>query len=398
MKNKSVRLDNELIFVFYLFSFTLLKPITTIFSSYSTLILLVITNLLIVTSLFKNKFKLKKLIIYILIFSFIWFSLEITLRFNGQTLNYIKDFYIYGLSTMYFLSKVEDFDRVLNYFVLLGFLSYIVMFVDPFIGYAMSETYMVFGFSVLPSFTAILIGFLFLGIKSFSVISLLAFIQLLVYANRGTILSAIVITVFFYFYNLLMKEITLKTLIREAIKGSFITLGIFALIRNLTSIIETIYLFLLEKNFNSYSLYSLTRFLNSRDISNEMSPRTAIHNSAWEIIKDNSVFGAGLGWFHDYYGIYSHNIGLDFLLSFGIIGTVIVLIVILRSVVNFRLYSDSMKIFYLSVLFITAIPLWFSIHFNVSKTFWIIIYIGLTSKKIYEKGLCNEEKYEEKIV
>lgn len=102
------RITNEFIFVFQFYSFTLLKPLTSFFPKHSTKILFVTLILLLITSLVINEFEVPKTFINITILMSILLLIEVFFRYNNQTINYKRDFFIYGISTLCFVSQVKD--------------------------------------------------------------------------------------------------------------------------------------------------------------------------------------------------------------------------------------------------------------------------------------------------
>lgn len=372
---------NELLFTVYLYLFSLMKIFTTNFPSISTQLLLGSTLIILVISLFHNKMRFSKKFISLLAISIFVILFEILTRSNNQTLNYVYDYVIYGVITAFLYSYVTNKEIIIKYYANISILVFLILFLDPLYNYKMTETYMVFGYSMLPAFLGMYLGWLYLNKKWIIPFVIVAFIQLIFFANRGAILTALIIILLLYLNKLSTRKLNFNFIMKQ-ISLFFITIiGAFFIAINAYKIVESLYQFLVQKGYFSYALFTLTRTLRTGDVAFEMSTRDVIHDSAWEFIGNNLMFGNGIGAFHDYYGIYSHNLILDILATFGVIGFIIFLILFIKSIQKLLTSSGYDRLFGILIVSLATIPLWFSMNFFVSKEFWVLIMMGLGSIK-----------------
>ena len=184
-----------------------------------------------------------------------------------------------------------------------------------------------------------------------------------------------------YLIKLKSQKLNMSLIVKG---GSLLTITLISVIflsSNAYKIVNSLYQFLGQKGYFSYALFTLARTLKTGDIAFEMSTRNIIHDNAWEFIKTNIFLGNGIGAFHDYYGIYTHNIILDILTTFGIVGILLFLILFVKSISNIFGSSGYDKVFGVLIFCLAIIPLWFSMNFFVSKEFWTLIMIGLSSNR-----------------
>lgn len=369
---------NDFLFVFYIFLFPLSKIITTNFEGISTFILLTATLLILGISIFENRGELKIITILILFFSILISLIEILVRKNDLTYSYIYQYTIYGLITMYLYSFTREKKDILYFYAYFSVLVISFLILDPFFYYKMTETYMVFGFSMLPAFVGTYIGRKFLKIKWMMIFEIVSFVSIVFFANRGALLTAIFIIVLFKLFNtsVEIKTTTYRKNIRNILStftliilGTILALNAYPIVNFLFKLAES-------RGYFSYSLYTLNRALENNDFSSEFDSRSAIHEDAYAFIEEHPIFGGGIGAFHNTNGIYTHNLILDILTTFGFAGLLGFTIVILRSITKIFKVKSYDQIFYILFCCLAIIPLWFSINMFASKEFWIMFLIA----------------------
>lgn len=381
MKKTEGKYINELLFTIYLYLFTLLKVFTTAFPEISTLVLLASTIIIVVISLFYNKMRFPKKFMIILAISIFIIVIEFLTRSNKQTINYVYDYIIYGIITIYLYSYAKNKEIIVRYYTKLSIIVFFILFLDPFNNYDMTETYMVFGYSMLPAFSGMFIGYAYLNKKWIIPLVFISFIQLVFFANRGAILAAIIIVILLYMNKLSNQRLNFKSIVKISSIFLIISISTLFISINAYKIVNSAYQLLSQKGYFSYALFTLSRTLKTGNIAFEMSTRNVIHESAWEFIRDKLFFGNGIGAFHNYYGIYSHNLILDILATFGIVGFFFFLILFIRAMIKILCSSEFDRVFGILILTLAIIPLWFSMNFFVSKEFWVLLMIGFDLNK-----------------
>lgn len=130
--------------------------------------------------------------------------------------------------------------------------------------------------------------------------------------------------------------------------------------------------------------------------------RSEIFKMSWELIRKSPLVGSGVGALQKYYGVeYPHNILLQLLYEIGIIGTVIVVVFLMRGVIsNFlriKTHPDfgnavfQNQIFEYFIFLSTVGYLLFSLSYWRYQPFWLYVAITLTNydrrkvKQVYER-------------
>ena len=380
------KLSPELIFNLYFWGFILLRPILRIAPKYSKAILFTYALLILLLSIINsikykinlNHYKISLLIISILLFDYY-------ARPNILIGNYIYQFIIYGLIPIHLISQIRNRKRFLYIFCYFSVISFFAYFWDPFQGYKLSNDYMYFGYIVgVPVFMGLNIGRNFLKIKWLIIIEVLWLFLLILYGNRGTILSIILFVIINI--TLFSKSVRTKIISLVVVFGSVLGIIIFS-----GRFINLFYESNLAKN-PSYSFSQYKNLLIRGDIEQFYSGRLYIWELAKKEAKDNMLFGKGTAYFESKYGAYTHNIFYDILIEHGIFGVVISSLVILIIVV--RIFNKKAKVNKLiGILFLClSFPkLFFSFYYFKDISIWCLIAVGLLNNNYY---ISNEKRYQ----
>ncbi|MBP2657832.1 MAG: O-Antigen ligase [Firmicutes bacterium] len=378
---KSVDVPAVVLAVYY-WGFILLRPILQIAKSNSTLILLgfvlVLLSIFSLNIFIKRRLQLNEALL--MIFSFaILFILDVLLRNNECSYKYIYQFTYSGLIPVIFLSQVENSKKLLYYFSILSSVAFIIYAYDPIENYVLFGNYMDFGFNLaMPAFLGLFIGFHYFGIRWMFLLEVLCFIEILVFANRSALLS---IMVFVVFYVLGQKQLTRNLWVLILISSC---IGGF-LYNNAISIIDMLYEFVHDLGYSSYALSAMHSYFTMQDIETLFSGRFYIWEMANAMIYEEPLFGQGMGSFEAKTGLYSHNIVLDIMLFYGIIGLIIFCAIISKSGWCLLKSESSTKV--LGTLFccLWFPKLLFSAYFYEDIGFWCFLVFGFIKWKTITK-------------
>lgn len=360
---KSLKI-NEFLFALYYFSFSLLKPITTNIQKHSTFVLLFFSIFIFIIWMYKNRnialnsvlcIQSCFLLILILIFLF-----NFLLYKNSLIILAIYNFVIYGLLPILFISNIKSYYHLMKYWSYISCFIGFLFLIDPLIEYRWSGGYMTFGFEVmLPAFAGTLILSLIYNKKYCFLLSLVFLLELIIFANKGAIITAIV----FFIYAIMFFSTTLH----NNLKNVIILLLLLLLYLYRIEIIDLLIYISDILNFDSYSLTTFRIMLGEKS-DMVYDSRIIVYEKALNEIKNNIFFGLGIKGFEYEYGFYPHNFFLDLTLSFGILGVIVFLIVLIISFYRINNFIEKEKKQFVVLLFI----FWF-IPLQMSLSFWGVI-------------------------
>lgn len=240
---------------------------------------------------------------------------------------------------------------------------------DPLQNYRLTGGYMPYGFNViLPTFMSLHIGRAYLNRKKLVILEIISFLQMCIFANKGSILTAIVGILIIY---ISVHKISINQIVKYII-GIFILCTISLNIVNIIDILIDLADIL---NFDSYSLMSLKRSF-TVDIMIGFSGRDQIWNDAWNFIKNNLMIGKGIGAFYSYYNYYSHNFIIDIIIYYGIIGIIVFCGIWIKGILKIFSVDYYEKIFIILILLLWIVPLSTSAYIFKNVYFWIFIAIA----------------------
>jgi O-antigen ligase len=222
---------------------------------------------------------------------------------------------------------------------------------------------------LLPSYIGIYIARRISNKKWAVPLEIVCFIFAFLFANRSVFLS--IITLWIVIELLVAKNNYKKT---------FKIVSIFSLLTISFYYISDI-LNLLSKLLNNFGIYSysITRMYNYfSGVAGVtlLSGRLEIWGLAMDVISNNILVGLGTGYFQSEYSMYTHNIFLDILIQYGIIGLIIFITLTINSIKT-TLNSDK----YVRLLGLMFFCLWFpklflSLHFYRDIGIWCFIAFG----------------------
>ena len=360
---KIKRATPELIFVLYIFGFATIRPILLLFKAFSSVIIAAYIAVILLISLFNDHVFEEKCFIKWAIVSVLF---EILLYFGRREISatYMVNFFMYGIVALFLLINVNNYQRVIHWVVKFSCVNGAVLILDPFFSYQLNGGYMPYGFNMLMlSFTGLLFGYFYYKNRLFLVPMIIELIMISFYGNKGAAIAAF----FLLFVAMILSGSDVKKLFYSLIA----CLGILSWRSILLLIIDVAQIF----GVTSYSIKTLKIMLSDKsDI--VFSARTNIWEKAINWILEKPILGHRVGEFEAATDVYAHNIFLDISLSFGLVGLIIFLILLLHSIYKMRRNPcKEYKLFQLCCLLCWLIPMQISLTLWNVSLFWV--YWGL---------------------
>lgn len=374
--------SNENICAYYLTMFSLLSPITHTYTSHSKLVLLLSASVCVISVIVNNinQVSCLKYLLKIGYFLAVIICLDLGIRYNGAMPDILYSFLIFGILPLFFISYIKDYSVFINSYVTLACIGGLIHIADPFTGYVWSGDYMEFGLSsMLPAFSAVIIAVFFLKRRQFIMYVLLfSFFMLLVLgANKSAILTGFVLFILGYVYLNNYLKINFKIL-------TVLIIVLALLYYNLNFIFDGA-IFLLDKfNIDSYSLKSAQLMFenNSHYVHSDTNARSYIWNNAWSLFENKYFLGNGFGYYKSKYGAYEHNLFLEILVSWGIVGLFSFCLILFTAIRNYFKSSDmDKKVVVVTFFFLWVIPMQFSTSFWINPFFWSFIAFSFINPK-----------------
>lgn len=374
-------ITNESICAFYLTMYSLLAPLThTARGGSSTLILmggLVLCFVATVYVVHRNRIPIKYHFLFtILCIVGMLFGFDYVIRPNEETSNYIYSFLIYGAFTIFFSAQVVDFKYFLKSYSILTVICGLIMARDPLFDYQWSNDYMEFGFtSMLPAFAGAMILFTVFKYKISAILMCLFFVELIIFANKGSGLTALVLFIIgFSFFrngnNMNKKQITTFVLVLLLLYLYYVDIFLF-----FVRIADNL-------GIVSYSLNTIKIIIDNTNDNIVYDSRIDIWNNALQYFRQNPIIGCGIGYYKSVSEGYEHNLFLEVLNSWGIVGALLLFVALFKSVSRiFAKNTFSKQTTVILFLIIAIIPLLTSMTFWAYQPFWAFITFSLVNER-----------------
>ena len=314
----------EFMFSLYCFLFSLVKPFTQP-TGYAAPLLFVITAVCALLLIYKtHKIGLngnfKTLYTCLFIVLILLFS-DLTFRYNENTTKYLYNYFLYGVLSLFFIAYVRNYRAVLYYFSIIAVINGLLYLADPiFNQYELSGGYMQFGFnSMMPAFSGAVVILYYFSRKWAWLFVGIFLMSLFIFANKSAFLCALLILAFGYLYLKKRERIGLTPII------ILITITILLLL-NANKLV------LLGSEIasgigftDSYALRTFEAMLvGAEDM--VLGARYDVWDEAIAMYNQNLEFGWGVGWFEKFSDQpYPHNIVLEVMVEYGLIGTIVFL-------------------------------------------------------------------------
>lgn len=368
---------NELLLVIYVFLFPVMGVVTRYIPGHSKQLLLLSAAMIMLISLHarvKNRdFSISPFYMLTVATVVMMFAIDAVLRPNSYTFTYLYQFTIFGIFPMYLLTRVRDVKSVLRYFATFSVATIVLYASDPFSKYPISGDYLGFGYAaMLPAYCGCYIGRKYLKIGYLRIFELVALAELVVFANRGATLTAIV----FVFFCMLVVDKRSKQKIRL-----IATLSCLAIVLtiNLRPILAASIAFVESKGLYSYSLSSLYDSVNGGH--DTLSGRDVIWGNAGTVYDKSPIVGSGVGYFISKYNVYTHNILLEILTSWGVIGLLFFITFVFAYIYNLTKTNGEVRVLMLLLIVLGLVPLFFSKAIFEWIYFWLFV-AGIILKRL----------------
>ena len=360
--------------------FSFLKPLTVSVGGLSKIILLGATALVVVASLFYNQcrfninsFSVFLITVVILLAAFAW---DILFRSNSVLYDDLYHLIINGIVPMFLILNVKDYKKLLWWWCTLTLAAGVIFLADPFMGYPLSGGYMPFGFNhMLPAFVSSVSFVLYYRKKWALIPAALFFVEMLIYSNKGSVLTAGIFCILFLLFSRKQKR---KKILRIVIPIA-ILIGILFALRFV--IFDAFYELALKIGVDSYSLRTFREMLY---VSTDRI--FALRTDIWELcaieLEQSWFTGIGIGAFQEKYGLYPHNVLLEIWVSCGILATLLFLLMLVTSIVHFKKYDNYKKTFMFIILMLWLFPMQISLSLWNYAPFWIYWGVYLQSLKL----------------
>lgn len=383
----SVKKNYEILPALYMCVFQLIRPIVMIMPQYSTAILFGVAAVMCCIAFFRVVNEKRRIVVFTLFcMGFVLYFLMEMFRYNKLLSEAMYYFVIYGIIPVYLLIGVRDYAKLLKYYCIFSLCRGVLYLLDPLNGYQWSVDYMGFGFSAMLPAVAASVIVLFYYKKKLAILPLTIFlVELFICANKGAILTAILLVVVSYVYFGGVNKIHWGRL-------AVIVLSAGVVISLRMEILGWLFSVANYFNLNSYSLATFQQMLTGSTDS-IFSIRTNLWEYAMDGFKQNPLLGMGEGWFEGRYHRYPHNILMEILVNTGLVGIglfVVALIVSIRYVVREK--NSDLKVFLIGIFILWFVPCMMSLTFWSVMEFWV--YFGLC---MYRYSLTHASLKKERI-
>jgi len=377
----------ELLLAFYLFGFTLLRPVLIIAGTRSSsvlfLFILALISVLVLDIIRRQRVCLNA-VWFMAFCAMCVFILDYVFRNNSFSGKYLYEFIYRALVPIIILSQIKNSRKFLYYYSIFSVITFVIFCLDPLQGYKISGDYMDFGFAVaIPSFFGMYLACHYFKMRWVFPLEIFCAIETLVFANRSAFLSVIV---FVLFTLILWRKSTLKRMVIYLV----LLVSAFIVSVNISSLFTFTYDLVGRMGISSYALDSVHEYVLDNDVLNLPTGREEIWEMARDVIKERPLFGHGMGILEARWGFYSHSIYYDVILFYGYMGLIVVFLLLINSVRKTIPACLDNKI--LAVLFfcLWCPKLIFSTYFIKEPAFWCFIAFGFMVHQL--ELACTESK------
>lgn len=319
-------------------------------------------SILVIIKKVKIKSKPNLLLLYVTILVFI---ISLIFHNNSVVNKYIIEYIIYALPLVIIFMFKYNYKRLSEFFYKYAIICSIIYLINIFIKSELLNDYMTIGYAGMFSVAYIvsysIVKKKYVNFLIFLVIGIIIF----VHGSRGSILILLSCIIMYLLFN-----------INDYKKRIMLFVFSFLIIFNMNNIIDTC-VDTLTSTFGN-NLYSINQIVNmlEKSTANEMlDTRYYIYQNGIYEIKENTIFGLGIGGFEDKYGYFVHNIFLDVFTTFGMfLGTAyfIFLVIITQKVYRIAKNNRDILIFFIFCISI-SLKLLFSKVYIYDSYIWLMI-------------------------
>lgn len=320
---------------------------------------------------------------------------------NIYVSEYFTIFYLYVIVGGIAITNCLDSDALIktfcNWSVALFFICVPIPFLDGSVSYmSMGEfsSGMAYGEWVLtPAFIGLYLLRKRYGHKYMIIPELACFILVLIYANRGSLLSVVA---FLIIYELYIENKRDRKSIVKWLLLSLLAVVLYFQIENILLFMQSNVLAPLGISSRSITKYIELLSSETMDMSVISVGRVNTSVAAEEFFKSSPIFGIGIGTFRVETGhAYTHNFITDALTTFGLMGGLPILFFTAKACINtFKEKKTTCKVVVM-VFFVQTFPrLLFSQSFIIDVTFWMFVLLALRGHVMFENSIRGHGDYD----
>lgn len=273
-----------------------------------------------------------------------------------------------------------------KYFVIFSFINFILLTMIVVFGWIENIEYMRFGYAMLPT-TLVSIYAFRNHYKIFnSLVGLSSFILILIYGSRGPVLGVLI-----FILIILISDKKLK--IYQKILSIFVLFIGYLYMFVFNGFMKILDFTYYNINLQTYSISKLQVMIND-GFAESSSGRDFLYEQFIEQIIREPIFGSGIGITHTLWDITSHNLFLQILLEFGVIGMLFFLLFAMTMFFLLRIIRKTDNELYLLLTIIFAVSfgrLLVSSDMWGRQEFWLFISLTINSFLMTKASVKKQE-------
>jgi O-antigen ligase len=312
-------------------------------------------------SFIKKSFSINKVVIALVAYIFLLFLFSyLRLNFHQMTTEYFLNFILLGLISMFLGSKKINTEMLLR---IMSYLSFLLFFFisSIFNEYSLESSYISIEMGISYAILPISIGtflHMFYYFKFSNLIIKLSYLfnfyylfLLIAYGTRGGILAIFVL--FIFMFSLKINRGSLSGSLTKFLIVVILSLLTFLFVVPLLEITYSLLEYInIELSFVEKSIILL------KNEGNILNLRASLYSIAWSGFLDSPIFGQGIGSFNLNTGqLYVHNILLDLLYETGLMLSVPIFLIIIKST-HILFFPNKISLnYYIFLLFLYSISI-----------------------------------------
>lgn len=355
----------------------------------SQFIIAITTISIFVLLLISYKFKLKKYVYYLfIIISIVFLSNFFVFGSRVVIILLFVEFLIKSFSLVIIGSFSFNSDYLKKYFFTLSLVNFFALTSIVILGLVESIGYMRFGYAMLPT---VLVSIYALYNKhgnkyKWIIIAVSSFLLIIIYGSRGPLLGLLIFIFITLLFNVKLQKIKRLRLFVFLIISYCLLFVFNGFIRSLDFLYYNL-------NLRTYSIVKL-RMMFEEGLTESSSGRDSIYNNFLNQIEENPIFGNGVGISQELWGITPHNMVLQILLEFGVIGLGISLvlgIIMIYVLYSIRKFNNDLFLLLTIILSVSLGRLLVSSDIWLRQELWLFISLSINSY-LSSKHVSNSKK------
>ncbi|WP_338128600.1 O-antigen polymerase [Bacillus infantis] len=342
------------------------------------------------------KFQIKRYLLYsLIIISIIFLTNYFLFNVKEITLVIFIEFLAKSFSLMVIGSYPINTKYLVRYFYIFSLVNFISLSLILFFGLIDSISYMRFGYAMLP--TVLFSCYAFSKSEKYRkaiwlIVCVSSFLMTLVYGSRGPMLGLLIFVLIILFFDPKIH------FIKKAVYAITLTLGVSYLLvfNGLIRFLDYIYY---DLNISTYSIIKLKIML-EEGLLESSSGRDNLYENFFEQIIVSPIFGNGIGITQKLWGVTPHNMFLQIMIEFGIIG-----LAVCTFLAGFLVYAlfkirkvDNVLFFLLSIIFAVSFGrLLVSSDLWLRPELWLFISLSINNFKTITIKRHKKNRVENKL-